>query len=399
MRTFHDLEGEMTKQQTRRVDPGARHDANDWLTVFGLLVVFSFHCARHFDHEGWHIKNDVLSNGLSLYVAIVSQWIMPLFFLLSGMSSRFSLVRRSAGSYLWNRTRRLAIPFLFATFVLIVPIQVWIERVTHGEFQGSLLAFYPHYFDGFYAFGGNFAWMGLHLWYLEMLFLFTLLTLPLFLALRGSSRGRAERGTEPGTGHGAGRWTARGRILLWFLPLWAMELLVNLRPEGLGMRAFGGWSPLSYLTIFALGYLLAGDENADGELIRWRRLCLGLLLTLTLLMFVVRPDLSFLGEHVDYALRLLARSANCWFWLAAILGFGARYGARSNAFLRRAREAALPFYILHQSVIVTVAYYLLPWRTTVAAKYLVLASLSLVVILGLYAGIRRARGVRALFGM
>jgi hypothetical protein len=56
--------------------------------------------------------------------------------------------------------------------------------VSHSQFAGSFIEFYPHYFDGFYAFGGNFAWMGLHSWYLEMLFIFSLITLPLFLYLR-----------------------------------------------------------------------------------------------------------------------------------------------------------------------------------------------------------------------
>jgi len=34
---------------------------------------------------------------------------------------------------------------------------------------GGFLAFLPHYFEGWYGFGGNFAWMGLHLWDLDRL--------------------------------------------------------------------------------------------------------------------------------------------------------------------------------------------------------------------------------------
>jgi len=152
-----------------------------------MLTIFIFHCARFFNYEDWHVKNNQLDEGMSLFVAIVNQWIMPLFFLLSGISSYYSLRSRTSGRYIRNRFQRLVIPLIFGTFVVLIPVQVWIERVSHSQFEGFLIEFYPHYFEGFYAFGGNFAWMGLHLWYLEMLFVFSILTLPLFLYLKKDS--------------------------------------------------------------------------------------------------------------------------------------------------------------------------------------------------------------------
>jgi fucose 4-O-acetylase-like acetyltransferase len=87
---------------------------------------------------------------------------MPLFFVLSGMSSFYALKGKRVGQFVSERVKRLLIPFIFGVFVLIPP-QVYIERVSHGQYSGSFVRFFPHYFDGFYAFGGNFAWMGLHL--------------------------------------------------------------------------------------------------------------------------------------------------------------------------------------------------------------------------------------------
>jgi len=77
-----------------------------------------------------------------------------------------------------DRVLRLLVPFVSGVLV-IVPPQVWVERVGHGAFAGSFFAFYPHYFDGLYGFGGNFAWIGLHLWYLLLLFLITVVLAPL----------------------------------------------------------------------------------------------------------------------------------------------------------------------------------------------------------------------------
>jgi len=61
--------------------------------------------------------------------------------------------------------------------VLLVPPQVYAERRLRGQFQGSFLAFFPHFFEGVYP-HGNFSWH--HLWFLGHLFLYSLLALPLF---------------------------------------------------------------------------------------------------------------------------------------------------------------------------------------------------------------------------
>ena len=115
----------------------ARRDDNDWITVLAMLCVFTFHCARFFNHEDWHVKNNQLSDGMTLFVAVLAQWIMPLFFVLSGISSCYSMNARKSGGYIANRVRRLVVPFIFGTLVVLVPVQVWIERSSHGQFSGT----------------------------------------------------------------------------------------------------------------------------------------------------------------------------------------------------------------------------------------------------------------------
>jgi len=58
-----------------------------------------------------------------------------------------------------------------------------------------------------------------------------------------------------------------------------------------------------------------------------------------------------------YTLKSLVRSLSSWFWLSAILGFGIRYLNFNNRVPRYTREAVLPFYILHQTVIVVIGHY------------------------------------------
>ncbi len=371
----------------------ARHYDHDWLTVLAMLVIFLFHCARFFNFEDWHVKNNQLDAGMSLFVSIVAQWIMPLFFLLSGLSSAYSLKSRTAGDYIGNRFRRLVIPLTFGTFILLVPVQVWIERVSHGQFDGTFIEFYPHYFQGLYAFGGNFAWMGLHLWYLEMLFIFSLLTLPLFILLQ------KEKIQERISG-AATFFAKNGTIFLFSIPLFLMEWLVNLQPEGAGIRRFGGWSPFSYLVFFVIGFLLSVNSGYKKAAERLRFISLALGLMTTALMFVFHIDLSPLGDFAEYTVPVFCRSVNSWFWLLALLGFGSKYLKFTNAVLNYAREAVLPFYILHQTLIVFIGYCIANWETSVMVKYLALSTLSFAGILALYdLLIKRITILRFMFGM
>jgi hypothetical protein len=374
-------------------DKQVRRYENDWLNALAMLTIFFFHSARFFDLYDWHVKNVVLSNGMSVFVEVVCQWIMPLFFVLSGISSYYSLGARTKGKYIGNRFRRLFIPLTFGIFVVLVPVQVWIERASQGQYEGGFLSFYPHYFDGFYAFGGNFAWMGLHLWYLEVLFVFTLLTLPIFIFLK--------KDKMQGIISGASVFFSKsGAIFLFGIPLFLMEWLVNQQPDGIGMRGFGGWSPLSYLVFFITGFILAFDSRYKEALIRHRYVALVLGIMTTSVMFFIHVDISGLGKFLEYTVSFLVRALNSWFWLVAFLGFGNRYLNFSNGFLKYSREAVLPFYILHQTVIVTVGFYIAKWDMSVGTKYVFLTSVSFVTIMAIYhLVVKRARVLRFLFGM
>jgi glucans biosynthesis protein C len=382
----------MEGSQSPGLEKKSRRNDNDWLTVLAMLSIFFFHCARFFNHEDWHVKNNQLSEGMTLFVSIMAQWIMPLFFILSGTSSYYSMKSRNSSRYISNRLKRLVIPFIFGTFVLLVPVQVWIERSSHAQFHGTFIEFYPHYFEGFYAFGGNFAWMGLHLWYLEILFVFTLLTLPLFIFLK---RARIQ---EPISG-AAAFFAKKGAIYLLGIPLFLMEWLVNLQPHGAGFRAFGGWSLFSYLVTFVIGFLIACDLRYREALERSRFISLALGLLTTSLTFFFPIDLASLGDF-GYTVKIILRSFNSWFWLTSILGFGSKYLNFNNELLRYAREAVLPFYILHQTVIVIIGFYIANWEAGVVVKYLMLGTLSFTVIVALYdLLIKRVEMLRFIFGM
>lgn len=365
-----------------------RHDL-DWLRVLAMLAIFSFHCARFFNDEGWHVKNNQIEFGFSVYVAVLNQWIMPLFFVLSAMSVYYSLKKRSGGEFLKERFHRLVVPLIFGIFFILSPLQVYIERVTQSQFTGSFWKFYPEYFKGFYGFGGNFAWMGLHLWYLMMLFLFSLLALPLFQRIN-------DKGYRTIWVRMFGLANSKGTIVIPIILIFVIEVIVNLNPGGIGRRDFGGWSPLTYLLFFVAGFVLMQDYRFSEIIERYRYLTLIVGLACVVIGFIVLTS-GYPGRGVLFT---AIRAIMSWSWILWILGFGSRYLKFNNRFLSYANPAVLPFYILHQTVIVGIGFFLANLAMNPYLKYLLLAFSSLTVIMVLNElFVRRIFFLRYLFGM
>ncbi len=385
----------MKETSVRPVDSGSeirtRRNDIDWLRVLAMLSVFLFHCARYFDLEDWHVKNPQLGFGFTVFVGILVQWIMPIFFVLSGQSTWFALRFRSTGQYIGERFKRLLVPLVFGIFVLIPP-QVYIELVSHGRFKGSFFRFYPHYFDGFYGFGGNFAWMGLHLWFLLFLFLFSLTALPLLLYFRGEERQRSIQKM-------ALFFEKPGAILLLVFPLTIMEFVFH--PSGLGRRSLGGWNIFVYLVFFLYGCLLASDKKYIRLVEKNRVPFLAFAVLTTLIgLGLRRTGISPSFGSLAYLGVAGLRTFNSWMWVLALLGLGSRYLTYRNRLLEYANEAVLPFYILHQSIIVAVGFFFLGWSVDIFIKYLALAAVSFLLIMLIYEFIVRRLGLlRFLFGM
>jgi len=200
--------------EAKAAKPARRYDI-DWLRVLAVLLLFPYHTNRIFDTLGpWYIKNASLSKAMTYFTAYVYPWHMPLLFLLAGASTWFALGYRSAGQYTKERFIRLLIPLVFGLLV-IVPPQSYFGLLNHTSASVSYLEWYPSFFgvnssdlDGYFL--GGFT-LG-HLWFIALLFLFSLLALPLFLYLR-----RRESGKQL-TGWPAAFFSLPGTIFLLAIP-------------------------------------------------------------------------------------------------------------------------------------------------------------------------------------
>jgi glucan biosynthesis protein C len=363
----------------------------DWLRVLAFTAVFFYHCGRFFDSSGWHIKNSTTSALVDTLKGIFDLWGMPLLFLISGASIFFALRSGGALRFLRARVLRLLVPLAFGILVLGPP-QLYLERLTHGEFQGSFLEFLPLYYRDWRVYGGNFAWSGVHLWYLEYLFLFTLVLLPLFAALKRPTGQRM-------TGFLA-RLSARpGAIFLWVLP--AVLLIILGDPYGL-MRPgpTEDVGRLFFAPFVIYGFLVFSDLRIQQAIIRQRRIALVLAVPLVLAMPGIAALLEDDPSFLIYALGILLVGVLMWSCILTVLGYGMRYLTANHRLLAYANEGVLPFYVLHQPVILILGYFIIALPLSILTKYLIIAPLAFAIALGLYeVGVRRMNPVRQVFGL
>ena len=89
-----------------------------------------------------------------------------------------------------------------------------------------------------------------------------------------------------------------------------------------------------------------------------------------------------------------------WFSVLATVGYGYRYLNRNHPVLTKLNEGVYPFYILHQTVIVAIGYYLLKYNLGVWGGFWVISTLSLGLSAGLYwFVIKRVKILRFFFGL
>jgi glucans biosynthesis protein C len=372
--------------------PEIRQYELDWLRVLAILTVFVYHNTLIFAPDPYSLKSTVTYAFLDDLGAFGGIWGLPLIFIISGASAFYALGKISPGKYLQGLLARLIVPLIFGIFTHIA-FQVYLENLHNGTFRGSFIAFYPHYFEGMYGFGGNFAWMGLHLWYLELLFIFSILCLPSFLWARHTSAG--QRALQ-----------ACGNLLakpagIYLIAVPAMVLINTLDPETWGADFLGDWSIFIYLSFFISGFVIVSQASLRARIqhLRWISLAAGMLLYPAVdLIWDAFGSPSFTTP--GFVIGTIVYCLSAWCWLLAILGFAMQHLNRTGPILKYANEAVLPFYILHQTVVITVGFFVLQWSAPDPIRFFIILISSFSITMCLYEfGLRRFNPMRFLFGM
>jgi peptidoglycan/LPS O-acetylase OafA/YrhL len=382
--------------------------------VAGLVV---FHSAVVFAAgTSWFVKDPRPSIGFTVFLLWGSLWGMPLLFLISGIGARYALRTRAPAAFARERLARLGIPFA-AGLVVLVPPMFYLERLAQPGFHEPYWRFWlsfvnvPALARGLLVSG---SWMSggaefdpAHLWFLYVLLAFSLALLPLFAYLRGR-RGRPVIDRLAGIARRHGTVA----VLAAAIPLMAVEAVFG--PD----VNTGGWERTVYVFPFLYGFLIASDSRFEAALrrSRWPALVVACAATGGLVLWAAALGGSGLGA-VPAGWSALQGLAG-WAWVAAIMGSAGSLAARhrpkpgtgkdgasvTGAWLppaaRYAKEAVLPFYLLHEPVIVAVAWLIVRWHAPIAGKYAAVVIVSFAATLALYETlVRRFRVTRLLAGI
>lgn len=366
----------------------------DVLRVVVVLGLVFFHSALVFSpDDDFYVKNPETTGAVTVLAGFAVVWAMPMLFLVAGLGSRYSIHRRRPARFARERLLRLGVPLVFATLVLC-PLPQWLRlRATDPGYDESYWRFWPRFLtvrpdpaDFPFVLDGDHFETG-HLWFVVLLLVFSLFLAPVATPLAtGAERVAQAVQRRPAL------------LLLPALPLTAINAFLGME-EG-----FAGWNRWAYLVFFLFGYALADDGRVRAAL---RRLAVPVGVSGVVLFAGTAPGFLSLDDPFTEwsAFALVTRAvfgAAGWCLVLAILGLLDR--PREPRAPRPAMVylgvAALPLYVLHQPVLVALAYGVVGRPAPIVIKYAVIVAGSLAVILVLYeAVVRRTRLTRFLFGM
>jgi peptidoglycan/LPS O-acetylase OafA/YrhL len=365
------------------------------------LGVIVYHSARIFDPFVYYVKSPQTSEALAPLILLGAIWAMPLFFFVAGFALWHSLESRGPGQYVRERAKRLLLPLTIGLLTL-VPFQIYISRLANGE-HISYMSSMRQYLDVHLTFTFPFPVGGLwfdysHLWFVAYLFSFSLMLLPLVMWAK-------RRPQLP-------RVSLAGGLAIWIGTIVAAASL----EAWIGIEDSGAWDRWSYLMFMGLGVFFACQPNFSDIL--GKRLkpiagaallgFLGLLVAAGLMNY----DINSLSQSTATSdvLWRAAKGAVGVLFLMAIVGSLVNYRPRPkkaaegkpgvvSGFFAYVSPISLPLYLLHLTLILTMAYFVLQWPVPVLAQFLAIVFLTLVTSIALVEVASRSRLGSLLLGM
>jgi peptidoglycan/LPS O-acetylase OafA/YrhL len=334
--------------------PGQRHYGLDWLRIGAFMALMLYHAAMVFVTGDWLVKLAQIE-WLSFPMLFLSPWRLAILFIVAGFASRALLAKLDRpGAFAWERTKRLIVPLLFA-MVLIIPPQSWVRLVVDHGYAHDYLYYLAHDAFRFGQLDGVTLPGWEHLWFVAYLWGFTMALAIGLARLAPTAKVKAALWFEQ---------FGKGVRLLW-LPL---VYLVPVRAAvtftlGESHGLFDDWlSDLIYLPCFLFGFGLAGSRTLWPAIARlWKP---ALALALASYAVLVAVEIGWPADahppHLVMALDRAAMAGMLWSMALVMLRLADTLLNRDAPWRARLSEAIFPCYILHQSVIVVVAWWLLP---------------------------------------
>ncbi len=381
-------------QQPLTINDSRRHDL-DWLRFIAIAILLFFHTGMWFNHWGWHVKNNELSYSFQYWMIWSHYFRMPLLLFISGAGTYMALGKRTVGEFRKERYSRLLVPLIFGMFV-VVPPQIYYERISqypnYWEFYKTVFQFKP------YPEGGSLSWH--HLWFILYLFIYSLMAIPLLKFLRSSNSEKFKNSALRLLGSPAGLLLIPSTLILLtqivlepYFPEETHDLLKD-------------WAYFTFYFLFFVMGIICYSIPKLWEAIGANRKHLLVAMLVSIIPFYIcyfhfrdLITLPWTDDTVETIFDVIAIFVS-WFTVITIIAYGQHYLNRPHPWLAKISEGLYPFYILHQTVIIAIGYYVCQWDWSIAAKYWTICFLTLVSCVGFYFLLIRPFNVmRFLFGV
>lgn len=343
----------------------ARRYDIDWIRVIAIGLLLVYHTAIGFQPWGFFIgfiTNNEFLQSLWTPMTMLNIWRIPILFYVSGMGLFLAIQNRNWKQLFVERFKRIAIPFLFGSLV-IVPIHQFIIQNHYGN-----------------ALSYN-ANMG-HLWFLGNILVYVILLAPVFYFLKNRSDNDAVVFIKRLFNNPIG--------LVFILILFIAEAVI-VKPPIFEMYAYTSHGFFLGLVAFLSGYLFMLSGPPFWKMIvKWRFVFLIIALTL----FAVRCWQQ--NPKPNYYLLVVESNV----WIFSLFAFANKYLNKGTKKLTYLKEAAYPVYILHMIFLYLGSALIFPLNLVVEVKYILLLLFTILVSLSFYEFIiKRFNLIRQLFGL
>ncbi len=286
-----------------------------------ILLLVPYHAAMAWNV--WGEPNYIYfesSKIISSIVVFFSPYFMPLMFFIAGISMRYALQKRTIGQYVLERTKKLLIPFIFGTVLIMPPVTYIADKFNYG-YQGNLFRHYAVFFTRFTDLtGADGGFSPGQFWFILYLFLISLIAAGIILLQRKIMRLK-DIDIPPVL------------VFLWGLPL----------PLFSGVLSAGGKSLAEYTYIFLAGYYIFSNDDviSKAEKWKWMFLCIGITAT------ILNVYLFIWSDTQQALLNTIAKYVSEWFMISSLPGIGKGYLNFNGKISEYMSARSYTFYIFH----------------------------------------------------
>ena len=384
---------QLLNNQTKK-EFGGRQYFLDWIRVFAFALLIFYHTAMMFVNWEFHVESGHNSTFFKTIMIFTSQWRLDILFIVSGVAISFMISKMSLKSFTWLRVIKLYIPLLFAIAVVVAP-QSYYEALQKGIFEGSFWQFWStQYFTFFWdkRMIAPFPTYN-HMWYVLYLFHYTLALLP-FFAFLNSEKGKSFLLNIE-------NWLCKGARIIWMPFLVYLSIFLSFSEHKINHTFYDDWyAHCIFIFAVILGLVFVRMPLMWQSFEKNRYLSLGIgIISYSILLIVF-----FLPEHmlpVDKTLAWYISGLMVkWSWISLIIGFSKKYLNYTNDGLKYCNKVLYPFFILHQTVIIILGYYVFTWEQSLITQYCFIVVGTFVICGLLYELIiKRIKIMRLLFGL